>query len=286
MPPVALATCFVLATCFSHRHSSKEVSCSCHLVFLSVLALEMRLADLVLASGQGSSDQMYTFFNLSSADESVAIQLALRGKTITGLTKRALKVNVAGPAPPRYDPASKHGSRPKAKQSSAPMPQAGGYPFPPDPPLQMFGLGAEYHPSPAGSTGKYGGAPVLAAPTINAYLVHPPLPRPSSSTTGRPKPSMAPRFMAKPSASVVSSVAPVVAPPAVKAVPKAASVASMNRWGELGPCPPTEWIRPREAMQGAVSGGETEYAGSDGSPHELVVEEASSPDHPSCGRAS
>ena len=49
--------------------------------------------------------------------------------------------------------------------------------------------------------------------------------------------------------------------------------------------PPTEWIRPREAMQGAVSGGETEYAGSDGSPHERGEEE-SSPDHPSCGCAS
>ena len=98
----------VLATC-----SSCHVFCSCHLVFLSVLALEMRLADLVLASGQGSSDQMFTFFNLSSAADSVAIQLALRGKTITGLTKRALKVNIAGPAPPRYDPATKHGSRAK-----------------------------------------------------------------------------------------------------------------------------------------------------------------------------
>ena len=64
----------------------------------------MRLAGLVLASGQGSSDQVYTFFNLSSTEESVAIQLALRGKTIAGLTKRALKVNTAGPAPPRYDP--------------------------------------------------------------------------------------------------------------------------------------------------------------------------------------
>ena len=96
---------------------------------------------------------------------------------------------------------------------------------------------------------------------------------------------MAPRFMAKPSASVVPEVAPVVAPPAVKAVPKVASVASMNRWGELGPRPPTEWLRPREAMQGAVSGGETEYAGSDGSPHERGEEE-SSPDHPSCGCAS
>ena len=51
----------------------------------------------------------------------------------------------------------------------------------------------------------------------------------------------------------------------------------MNRWGELGKGPPTEWIRPREAMQGAVSGGETEYAGTDGSPH-ADVEEESSPD--------
>ena len=146
----------------------------------------------------------------------------------------------------------------------------------------MFGLGSEHAPSPAGLSGKYGGPPVLAAPTINAYLVHPPLPRPSSlsSTSGPPKPSMAPRFMAKPSASVV----PSVARPAVKAVPKAASAASMNRWGELGPCPP-KWIRPRGATQGAVSGGETEYAGSDGSPH-VDVEEESSPDHPSCGCAS
>ena len=244
----------VLAAC-----SSCHMFCSCHLVFLSVLALEMRLADHVLASGQGSSDQMYTFFNLSSAADSVAIQLALRGKTITGLTKRALKVNIAGPAPPRYDPATKHGSRPK--HPSVSMPQAHGYPFPPEPPRQMFvstTVGTEHHP-------------------VGKYVVQPPVPTPTSSVTSRPKPSMAPRFMAKPSASVVPEVAPVVAPPAVKAV--------MNRWGELGPRPPTEWLRPREAMQGAVSGGETEYAGSDGSPHERGEEE-SSPDHPSCGCAS
>ena len=252
----------VLAAC-----SSCHMFCSCHLVFLSVLALEMRLADHVLASGQGSSDQMYTFFNLSSAADSVAIQLALRGKTITGLTKRALKVNIAGPAPPRYDPATKHGSRPK--HPSVSMPQAHGYPFPPEPPRQMFvstTVGTEHHP-------------------VGKYVVQPPVPTPTSSVTSRPKPSVAPRFMAKPSASVVPEVAPVVAPPAVKAVPKVASVASMNRWGELGPRPPTEWLRPREAMQGAVSGGETEYAGSDGSPHERGEEE-SSPDHPSCGCAS
>ena len=169
----------VLAAC-----SSCHMFCSCHLVFLSVLALEMRLADHVLASGQGSSDQMYTFFKLSSGADSVAIQLALRGKTITGLTKRALKVNIAGPAPPRYDPATKHGSRPK--HPSVSMPQAHGYPFPPEPPRQMFistTVGTEHHP-------------------VGKYVVQPPVPTPTSSVTARPKPSMAPRFMAKPSASV------------------------------------------------------------------------------------